>query len=818
MNVLWFEFMLSLRRLARRRTQNGLLLLTFAVSLWLSLLSWSLFHTIFLTRPEFDPDGNYYVLSNAGGLVVDGNQHSRDEIKAYKAEQGVFADFAEVVLYSGPTLTTPTGGQRYLAAHLSAHALQVIGARPLLGRLFTPAEDERGAPPAMLISQRLWENYYGRDPHIVGRVAQVNDSPTVIVGVMPADFRFPNDQELWLNYGSANDPPRYQTFQALVRLKPGVTRERAEQDLQMILARQGPNSPTVKKGLRPALLPLRAMYLQPEIRVSAVILMALSLIFVLVSCANAANLMLIDFLGRRPEVAASLALGVPRGAAIRAVCWQVGVIAAAAAVLGLGFLSLTGPAMYDRIKLLNAPYWLSYHFSWSFVGMAIALAGLSAVVTVIAPILYLWWVDPDQVIREHAYANRGSGRALWRRLLMTAQIALLTVLGVSAGLLVRSGYNVGEGQWGYPASQVFMGKMTNFFLWYHGDNIRPKRLEMHRRALEEVERRGTTAAAAFVENPPGYSQGPFCTYALDPGAFAQHAERGEAYFTQATENYFDVLSVPFVAGKAYPRKTSTGDPIYCVINASLAAKLWPGEDPLQRVLYTRYPNMKETDPPLRLVVCGVVRDFQVTGPTAKTNDGIFTPFEEVDAVPQVRPIWTQGVFLVVRDKGGVPDFRSLTDAVHRADSRIVLYFPSTIKGQIDLTLSSIRMTKDLTTVFAAAAVLLCAIGVYSLTVAQVLQSSREFGIRMALGAEPVRLWRDFSMGHLLGALMGVGLGLLGASQVMKVLGSLLYGVDPRSSPTYATVALAILFVATLACVPSLFRLKRINPADCLRSL
>ena len=442
----------------------------------------------------------------------------------------------------------------------------------------------------------------------------------------------------------------------------------------------------------------------------------------------------------------------------------------------------------------------------------------SAAVTVVAPIIYLWWVDPDQVIREHAYSNRGSGRALWRRLLLTGQIALLTVLGVSAGLLVRSSYHVGESRWGYPAGRIFMGKMTNYFINAREANYRPRRLAMHRRGLEEVERRGATAAAAFIDNPPGYSQGPFCTYALDPGAFVQHAELGEAYFTQATENYFEVLKVPFVAGKMYPRKNPADGPVYCVINESLAAKLWPGQDALQRVVYTRYPFMKETDPAVRLIVCGVVRDFQATGPTAKTNDAIFTPFAEEDVVSGGRPIFSQGVFLVVRDQGGVPDFRSLTDAVHRADSRITLYFPSTIKGQIDLMLSSMRMTKDLTTVFAAAAVLLCAIGVYSLSVAQVLQSSREFGIRMALGAEPQRLWRDFSKGHLLATLIGVGLGLVGASQVVRVLGSLLYGVNPYSPSTYVIVAAAILLVATLACIPSLFRLKRINPADCLRSL
>jgi putative ABC transport system permease protein len=811
MSTLWFEFTLALRRLFRRKTQNGLLLVTFAVSLGLSLLSWSLFHTIFLSRPEFDPQGRVYLLTCAGSFIVDGRHASRDEIAAYQEANTVFDEFAPAELYGSVSIRTPTGTERYLGAYLSARALQIAGAQPILGRLFAPADDQRGAATVALISQRMWANDYGSDPQIVGRTVEANGDPVTIVGVLPASFRFPNDQDLWLSYGDAPDPPRYQVNQALVKLKPGVTRERAERDVQQILARLGPESPCNKFGRRPALRPVRDLFLMPEIRVSAVILFSLAMIFVLVSCANAANLMLIDFLGRRSEVAAALALGVPRGAAIRAVCFQVGTIAVGAALLGLAFLAAAGPWLYDRIKILNAPYWLSYHFSWTDVAVAFALAAVSAAVTSIAPVVYLWWVDPDQVIREHAYASRGTGRALWRRLLLTAQIALLTVLGVSAGLLVRSSYHVGESQWGYPADRVFMGKMTNFFLGDDDPQTDQRRLTLHRKALAEVEQRPATVAAALASNPPGYSNGPYCTYALDPAEFAQHAARGEAFSSRVTERYFETLAVPVVAGKMFPAENPADGPTSAVINESLARKLWPGQDALQRALFIRFAWMKETDEPFRVIVCGVVRDFQANGPTARSNDAIFTPFTMKYGAPG-------GIFLFVRDQAGVPPVRSLREAVHRADPRIMLYFPDTIAGQIGLMLSSVRMTTDLTTVFALAALVLGAIGVYSLTVAQVLQSSREFGIRMALGAEPRQLWQHFTRGHLAAALIGVAFGLVGATQVVRVLGSLLYGVNPHSVATYAGVALAILGVATLACVPSLFRLKKINPAECLRSL
>ncbi|MBL4576782.1 MAG: FtsX-like permease family protein, partial [Opitutaceae bacterium] len=508
----------------------------------------------------------------------------------------------------------------------------------------------------------------------------------------------------------------------------------------------------------------------------------------------------------RAEVATSLALGIPIGSAIRNVCFQMVVIAIGAALLSITLLPVAGPLLYENIKVINAPYWLSYHFKWNYVGMVLAVAGVSATVTVISPVVYLLWVDPDRVISEHTYASRGTGRTLWRRLLLTGQIALLTVLGVSSGLLVCSSYNAGENNWGYPADQVFVGKISVAAIKVAEERVQGnlERLAIFRRVLDQIEQRPETAAAALANFSPGYSGDPAWTYNLG------QEEIGEALFKQVTEGFFDALDVPFVEGKMFPRESPDDGTIYAVINESLARKIWPAESPLQRILYLRFNRMPEIDIPV--IVSGVVRDFQANGPVARTNDFIFIPF--IANYYGVSPVLN----LFVRDRAGLPNVQSLRDAVHRADPRISLYFPSTIAKTIDLMLSSMHMTANLTTVFAVAAVLLCAIGVYSLTVTQVLQSSRDFGIRMALGTEPHQLWVHFTRGHLLTTLVGVLIGLVGASQVARLFGALLFGVDPYSISTYAIVAFTILLVAALACIPSFFRLKRINPAECLRSL
>ncbi|MFI5355975.1 MAG: ABC transporter permease [Opitutales bacterium] len=811
MHVLWFEFTLALRRLVRRRTQNGLMLVTFAVSVTLALLSWSLYYTVNLIRPDFDPHGEYYVLAYDGSLAVDSSKSTHEEMEAYKAQQTAFADMVELGFYDSSSVKTPDGYERALGAWMSSRALQLTGAKPLLGTLFSVADDAFHAPEKVLLSERLWTVGFGRDPDIVGKPIEIGGDPGTIVGVLPASYRFPNDQDYWISYGAAYNNTRWPVRAALVKLKPGVSKARAESDLRAIQASLPATSPSKIRGARVALLNFRDLYLLPDMRMSAMILLALALLFVAVSCANAANLMIIDFLGRRPEVAATLALGIPRRAAIRNVCWQVGLLALGATVVALALLPVAGPLMFDRIKVIMAPYWLVYHFAWRDVGVALLLAGVVAGVTVSAPIAYLLLVDPDKVIRDQASAGRGTGRGLWRRLLLIGQIALLTVLGVCAGLLVRSNRNVGESHWGYEATRVFNGKITVDAINYPGKNWSVGRLASLRQAFQAIRRRPETAFAAYADQPPGYSNGPYCTYAADPQALTNGLAQGEAFYSRISDQFFSTLEVPFVAGEDFPADPPDGGLPDAILTQSLASRLWPHEDPVHRTLYARYPWMKAGEPPMQLVVRGVVRDFQANGPRARTNDAIFLPFRKLDGAGTTLHIF-------VRDQSGLASFKSISDAVHRGEMRASLYFPSTVKRQIDLMLSSMRMTADLTTVFALAAVMLCAIGVYSLTVAQVLQTVREFGIRMALGAEPGRLWRDFTRGHMLTALIGVGLGSAGAWQAVRVLGALLYGVDPHSVGTYAGVSAAILVVAALACVPSLFQLRRINPADCLRTL
>jgi hypothetical protein len=270
------------------------------------------------------------------------------------------------------------------------------------------------------------------------------------------------------------------------------------------------------------------------------------------------------------------------------------------------------------------------------------------------------------------------------------------------------------------------------------------------------------------------------------------------------------MQVPLTAGKPFPIAQSDNPINYAIINESLARKLWPNQSAIGNTFYVKDPRMKETDPPRKLVVHGVSKDFHANGPIAKTNDAVFTQFYRGEGGMGM-------TFLLVRDHSGVPSFKSINDAVHRANPRMALYFPSTIKSQIELTLSPIRMTTDLTTVFSLSALILGIVGIYGLTVSELLQSRRELGIRLALGSPTGRLWLKFAGSHIATVLAGSLAGLVGASLVAQTIASLLHGVHPHHASAYLSITLLTLVISTLACLPSYFQLRKIDPIDCLRS-
>ncbi len=810
LSILRYEITLAFRRLWRRPGQTGLLLTTFGISIALTLLSWSLFHTIFLKAPEFDPQGDLYIIKQSAktpGARLQG--FNREDIDIWKANQKVFSNITHMMMYKSAFVSTGDSSERLLGSILSSEALQMIGAKPLMGRLFTSEDDKFKCAPTVLLSEKTWRSRFDTDPNIIGRVIKVDGYQAEIVGVMPKTFRFPNSQDIWLPIGFNIwewNQPDDTSFDALARLKPGVSPERATEDLRLIMANRGSETNTAKYDMQISSRPIREVYLESYMQRSAVVLFVLSLVFVIVSCANAANLVMIDFFGRSAELSSSMALGLPRWTAIRNICFQVAGIALIAGVIGSIVMMIASPYVHNALVLMVAPYWLKFDFAWHHIVAAIALGGISCLTAVMIPAIYLLVVSPDRIIRDGAGSSRGTGRSIWRRSLLIGQVALLTLLGVAATLLMQSNEHISEKHWGYDASKVFLGKLDVPRVDFA---THEERGVIFRKVIAEMRRIPGVRDVAITFNPPGYSWNARTRYALDPATLTNGSEDGFANNITASHGFFNALGVPVIAGKAITEEPTEESWRDIIINESLAAKLWPGTDPIGRSLYVRFPWTDADEPTEQVTVRGMTRDFQAAGPKVPNNDMIAFSFGG----------WMPwNLFIIAGGYNSLPTTKEINDAVWRVDPRVVPYFPDSIKNQIDIALGYMRLTTKLTTIYALAAALLCGVGVYSITIAQILQRQREFGIRLALGIDPFRLWVRYARGHILTTAIGVAIGLVGAAMVMHTLNSMLFGVKALDLATFAIVAGAIILISALASIPSLYRLRRIKPADCLRSL
>jgi putative ABC transport system permease protein len=803
--IIRYELSLVVRRLFRRRAQTALMFATFAVSISLSLLSWSLFHAIFLRNPAFDAKGELCIVEQQPATVDWYFESTREQVEDWQQHQTVFSDFAVAVLYNSSFLTYPEGTERVLSANLSTAALAMMGAKPFLGRLFSVDEDKPGCAPVVILSETMWRERFSADPRVIGRVVKLDGVGATIVGVMPASFRFPNNQQIWLPLGflnSLNVSDSSRNFDVVARLKPGISRQRAIDDLTLIQSRRPDTS---GYRFKPTILPFRDYFLSRSVQLSAAVLFFLAVLFVLVSCSNAANLAMIDFLGRNVELATATALGVPRLATIRHLCLQIFLVAVAAAGVAVGLLALAAPHLHAALTQMNAPYWLEFSLEGHHAVMALGLAAFSTAVAVALPIGYLVLLHPDHIIRQGAGGSRGTSRGGGRRILLTAQIALLTLLAVSAAMLLRSSYRLAANPLGFNPAPVFIGKMGVRESDFPTAELRHA---VFRRISDEVARVPGVAGATVADISPGYPLVPNCFYAADPAQLANGQSMGGARSFAVTEDFLNVLQIPVASGETFVRVEKQEGLAYALINQSLADRLWPNHDALGRALYVRFGASPDT-PVTTLVVRGITQDFRSCGPTRQQNDSIMTPFERVKGLFG---------FLLVRGEHGVPDPKAIQDAVRRVDLRVALYFPDSLEHQIDLTVSPLRLTTRLTSLYAVAAALLCALGIYSITVSQVLQRSREFGIRMALGIDPERLWARYARGYLVTAAGGVVIGLAAAIPTVRALTTLMYGLSPYHTPTFVLVAAGILGIAAVACLPSRFRLQRIRPGDCLRSL
>ena len=685
-----------------------------------------------------------------------------------------------------------------------ADVLPLLGVEPLVGRGFRPQDDAPGAEPVVLLSHRLWQRRFGGDPDVVGTSLTVDEGPATVVGVLPPDLLLPEGADLWANMGPLNgaeEVRRIRILKGVARLAPGADLASARREMDLLVQRLERQKPHGSKGLRARVVPL-AEALWGEARPALWVLAAAVGFLLLVACVNVASLLLARAADREREVAIRAALGAGRGRLIRELLAESAVLAAAGGALGAavavwgtrGLVALA-PAAVPRLEHAAVD------------GRALAFALLASLVTVIlcglTPALRASRAEPAAALADGGRTSDGTRRARLRATLVVGEVALSLVLLASAGLLVRSFARFAALDPGFDPEGVLTARIQVSPASYPSP---AERAVFLRGLFEKIEALPGVESAAVVQlrplsDPIGWD----FSFTVEGQTAAEQATNPPSNYEAASPRYFETMRIPLVAGRAFTEGDGPEAPPVAIVSRSLAERFWPGRDPIGQRLKVGRPG--EMDEPWRTVV-GVVGDVRY-----RSWDSVWMDFY----VPYGQ--WSfQRLDLVVRAAGDldalVPELRR---AVLAADPELPLASVTTMEEAVARAVARPRFVALVLGLFAAAAALLAAVGIYGVVAWSVARRTREIGVRRALGAQGVDVLR-LVLGQAAGLTMaGVAIGLGLALAATRAIGGLLYGIGPSDPGTFAMVVAALGAVGIGAgCLPAR-RALRVEPVVALKT-
>ena len=708
-------------------------------------------------------------------------------------------------------LTDDRGPTPLVGTVASADLFPLLGVQPELGRTFTEEEDRVGAPPVAVLGHDAWVRDFRSDPAIVGSAISLGGRSVTVVGVMPAGFTFPVSRSS-IDYYMPLVPARADKvalrsdmfLRAVARLAPGASADAARSELAGVAARL--SSAYEGNANRSAWLVGLHEDLVGSVRPSIALLVAAVALVLLVACANVANLLLAAGTSRRREMALRSALGAARRRLVAQLLVESALLVAAGATLGL----LLAAWLLDLLVSLRPPGLPPLDGVGLDARVLLFTLASSTVVTLVAglaPALQTSRSDLTQTLRE---GGRGSsdGRSVnrMRSALVVAQVGLSVVLLVAAGLLVRSIGRLRQVDPGFDANDVLTATLAPSparFATADGRNA------YFHRVLENVAAtQGVEAAACIAPIPFGGGESD-STFTVVGGAPVSPGDEPIANYRVASADYFRVMRVPVLAGRALTASDDVLAPHVVVVNDAFVRRYFPDEDPVGRSLVIGADPRDNPNPPPRQIV-GVVGDTRHTSLDIPPAPEMYVPMEQES--------WPTMDFVVRHQpRTGAVASAAMRDAMRGVDASEYVAEPRALTTLVDGSVARRELTTTLLGAFACVALLLSTIGIYGVMSYLVARRRHEIGIRMALGASATRVVRHV-VGHALwlagiGAVVGVG-GALAASRSME---GMLFGIGTTDWASFAVGVLAPLAVAVISSVVPARAAVRIDPTEALRS-
>ena len=731
----------------------------------------------------------------------------------WKAQTNVF-DHLAALRFWYYTVTGLGDPERYEGARVSADFFPLLNVKPELGRNFGPEEEQVGRDHVVILTHAFWQRHFGGDRNIVGRFLTIDGEPFTIIGILPASFRFSRvlnaELEFWMPISFTPQQLSREDRSIIVygRLKQGVSLVQAQAEMDGITRRLEQQYPNTNRGWTAQVNNLQEQSTRP-FRPTLVILMAVVVFVLLIACANVVNLVLTSASTRQKEFAVRLALGSGEARLIRQLLIENLLLAllggAAGLLLAYWTMNFVNAIVRDRV-----PYLEKVSIDGRVLGFTLVISLLLGVVVGLVPGLRASRVNLRDALQESGRASsEAPSRHRFRNLFVVLEVALAVPLLIGAGLMLRSSLllqnidrgidlrNVLTAQISLPKAKYFTARQTAAF--YH-------------QTLQRIQSEPEVQSVSAVNFLPLTNFGDATSFTIEGQTSSAPGQETTASYRVIDPNYFRTLSIPLLRGRYFTDQDDDESRGVVMINQTMARRYWPNTDPIGKRIQSHFPTANVPWRPATtntwLTIIGVVGDVKEIGVNEEQPAEIYLPYlQNPSSLMNVLVRSTSDPLRLV------PAVRSQVLAV---DGNQPIYNIQTMESVFSHSIAAPYVITSLLTIFAALALLLAAIGVYSVMSYSVAQRTYEVGLRMALGAQQQHVLRMI-LGHGFRlVLVGVGLGVMMAFGATRVISHLLFGVSATDPKVFLSVPLLLIAVATLAIYVPARRALKVDPIDALR--
>src|SRR5450432_781312 len=798
--AIWGDIRYAVRLMCRKPLFTATVVLTVAIAISANATIFTVVNAVMLrSLPFAEPNRIMQVAEKNDKLNLPNFGVSVLNFLSWREQTQAFEQLAAVG-YATFTVSGSGEPEQLSGNRISPALTHVLGTRMLAGHEFRDDEEKPGGAAVAMIGEGLWKRRFASDPGLVGRTISLDGVPTLVVGIAPASLKLIGGGDIYTPL--AIDPSKEIRLNHVIsvfgKLRPGVTPQQAQAEMDTISVRVGKQYPEVRYwGIH--LLTLFDTFVGADLKTGLLVLLVAVVFVLLIACANIANLLLARAATRQKEMSVRTALGATRGRLIR----QLLVESVALSILG-GGAGLLGAVAAVRVLTRSLP---EGTLPFPDIGVDATVLWFSFALTIATGVLFgfapAWRIATTKAndsLKEGGRGSTGGIRSWLRDSLAAGEIALAAILLIGAGLLMQSLSSLQRVRLGFDSGHLMTFQLAPPVPQYPLDDKGP---QLYHRLIENLQSLPGVRSAAVSSGIPfgagNYARHPMITTeasVLPPGAAVPIDWRS------VSNGYFDTMRIPMLRGRTFTDADVKTSQLVMIVSQSTAQKFFGDADPIGKQLRS------SAKPEIAFTIVGVVGDVRDQVLNQQTPTLYY-------AIPQ-RGSWPL-MDIVVRTDGSPESLLpSIRQRIHEMDAGLALANVNTMEQWLSNSAAQPRLNTVLLTSFAAVALLIAAIGIYGVLAYSVNQRTREIGLRMALGATPRSVLQLIVRQGMKVVLIGVGIGLAGGLALGRAVSSLVFGVQVHDPATFSVVAVVLTAVALAACIIPARRAARVDPMVALR--